>query len=181
MASMTWTGQNMLQQISLRGRARQTSASLNQVSVRKLMLQFWGSHYQRALLLEIYHGGWVTKAEEAVPWDQLMPVRMVTDYKSVSDTIRKESQSVGDRSSATNVAILRQLRITGCNPPGAKATLIWVPIKHQVADSLPKNGRHKKNQILETGTVTLHGISAKQHSKSRQISRQCQLKAAVSC
>ena len=85
----------------------------------------------------------MTKAEEAVPWDQLMPVRMVTDYKSVSNTIRKESQSVGDRSSATNVAILRQLRITGCNPPAAKATLIWVPIKHLVADSLPKNGRHK--------------------------------------
>jgi hypothetical protein len=132
-------------------------------------------HYQRTLLMEIYYGSWVVKDADAVSWEKLMPLRMITDCKSVYDTIKRDGQSVGDRSNAINVAILRQLCVADSNPPGQKAKLLWVPTRHQVADPLTKGGRHKLLQsILETGGVTFHGISAKQHLKSRRDLDQCE-------
>ena len=132
-------------------------------------------HYQRTLLLEIYHGKHVVLDSERVAWEELMPLRMITDCKSVYDTVNKDGQSVGDRSNAINVAVLRQLCVISSPPTGERAKMMWVPTRHQVADPLTKSGRHKDlHGVLETGKITLHGCSAKQRLKPKRDFRQCE-------
>ena len=131
-------------------------------------------HYQRTLLLEVYYGQWVVKEPDQVPWENLMPLRMITDCKSVYDTIKKDGQSVGDRSNAIHVAILRQLCVANCDPVGERARMLWVPTRHQVADPLTKAGRHKEMHTALAGSVTFHGISAKERLKSRRSLGQCE-------
>ena len=131
-------------------------------------------HYQRTLILEIYYGQWVVKEPDQVPWEDLMPLRMITDCKSVYDTIKKDGQSVGDRSNAIHVAILRQLCVANCDPMGERAKLLWVPTRHQIADPLTKAGRHKEMQSALAGSVVFHGISARERLKSRRSLGQCE-------
>jgi hypothetical protein len=104
-----------------------------------------------------------------------MPLYMVTDCKSVYDTIKKDGQSVGDKGTAISVAVLRQLCTAERQPPGEKARILWVPTRHQVADSLTKSGRHlEMQQVVDSGMVTFHGISQKNLSKSRRVLHQCE-------
>lgn len=132
-------------------------------------------HYQRTLLAEIYFGSYVVMQADEINWEELIPFRMVTDCKSVYDTIKRDGQSVGDRSNAINVAILRQLCVGDVHPLGSRAKILWVPTRHQIADPLTKSGRHKElHHVLDTGAVTFHGVSAKQQFKSRRDLDQCQ-------
>ena len=138
--------------------------------------------YQRTLLLEIYYGKYVVLDSEQIAWEKLMPLRMITDCKSVYDTINKDGQSVGDRSNAVNVAVLRQLCVISSEPTGERAKMMWVPTRHQIADPLTKGGRHKELHItLETGKITLHGCSAKQRLKPKRDFHQCEFSKDATC
>lgn len=71
-----------------------------------------GGHYLRALYCEICYGAWVIKSGDEVDWNQLTPLVLCTDCKSVYDCISKDGHTIGDRTNALNVAVLRQLLTT---------------------------------------------------------------------
>lgn len=125
--------------------------------------------FQRTLLMEIYYGEWAVKHGSDFEWEPYMPLRMMTDCKSVFDTIKRDSQSVGDKSNCVNVAVLRQLCVADPSPKGDRARMMWVPTRHQLADPLTKGGRHHMMQEnLAKGCAVFHGLSAKR-CKSKEI------------
>ena len=132
-------------------------------------------HYLRALYCEIRFGGWVIQSGDELEWEQLTPLVMCTDCKSVYDCISKDGHTIGDRTNALNVAVLRQLLTTSKKPSGEKAHLLWLPTRHQVADGLTKSGRHLEMQrTLCESQVTFHGLSAKHMQRSKRELLQCE-------
>ena len=88
---------------------------------------------------------------------------MATDCKSVYDCISRDGQSVSDKNTAVNMAILRQLCTTELHPKGERARLLWVPTRHQLADPLTKAGKGRDMQsALNNGTAVFHAKSAKE-------------------
>ena len=133
------------------------------------LLGHGAGHYLRALYCEIHFGAWVIKSGDEVEWDQLTPLVLCTDCKSVYDCISKDGHTIGDRTNALNVAVLRQLLTTNREPSGEKAHLLWVPTRHQAADGLTKSGRHlDMRRMLCESQVTFHGLSAKHMQRSKR-------------
>lgn len=125
--------------------------------------------FQRTLLMEIYYGEWAVKHGSDFEWEPYMPLRMMTDCKSVFDTIKRDSQSIGDKSNCVNIAVLRQLCVADPSPKGDRARMMWLPTRHQLADPLTKGGRHHMMQDnLTKGCAVFHGLSAKR-CKSKEI------------
>jgi hypothetical protein len=134
-------------------------------------------HHLRALYVEICVGSWSVKGGEDTPWNDHTPLMMVTDCKSVYDSIRSSSHSIGDKGNALNVTVLRQLCAVDFGKPldGEKAYLMWVPTRHQCADGLTKGTRSvEMHALLQGGTVMFHGRSAKELRKSERDYGQCQ-------
>lgn len=132
-------------------------------------------HHLRALYVEFCHGPWALKEGDRLDWNTLTRLVLVTDCKSVFDCIRKSGHSIGDRGTAVNVAVLRQLCSFESNPPKEQATLLWVPTRHQCADGLTKSGSHTAFQsLLKEGLVTFHAMSAKSLLKTNRGSGQCE-------
>ena len=135
----------------------------------RALLGHGAGHYLRALYCEMCFGAWVFKSGDEVEWDQLTPLVLCTDCKSVYDCISKDGHTIGDRTNALNVAVLRQLLTTNREPSGEKAHLLWVPTRHQAADGLTKSGRHLDMQrMLCESQVTFHGLSAKHMQRSKR-------------
>ena len=117
--------------------------------------------YLRVLLSEIFYGENIVKSSED-EWGSLITTIMCTDCKSVYDHIKKDSQSVGDKSNAIHTAVLRQICTVEKSPMSNKAQILWVPTRHQVADGLTKSGlHHTVLQLFKNGLVTFHAKSAK--------------------
>ena len=135
------------------------------------LLGYSCGHFQRVLLLEIYHGEMAVRQDDLSDWYKQMPLVMATDCKSVFDCISRDNQSIGDKSNSINVAILRQLCSTEKFPFGSRAKLLWVPTRHQLADPLTKFGQHMdmQNSVNSAGCV-FHGRSAKEILESKRIS-----------
>ena len=134
-------------------------------------------HHLRALYVEICVGSWSVKGGEDTPWNDHTPLMMVTDCKSIYDSIRSSSHSIGDKGNALNVTVLRQLCAVDFGKPldGEKAYLMWVPTRHQCADGLTKGTRSvEMHALLQGGTVMFHGRSAKELRKSDRDYGQCQ-------
>ena len=126
------------------------------------LMGYGNGHFMRVLLLEVYNGSYAVKQGEGTDWFSQTPLIMATDCKSVFDCIKKDAQSIGDKSNAINVAILRQLCSGENHPVGEKARLLWLPTRHQLADGLTKGGKASEMQsALKTGTAVFHGLSAK--------------------
>ena len=91
---------------------------------------------------EIKYGSSVMAAVEDDGWQQLVPLTMVTDCKSIYDTIHKGGQHVGEKGNIVHAVLLRQLLTTRSQQehPG-KARLMWVPTRCQLADGLTKASR----------------------------------------
>lgn len=62
-------------------------------------------------LLEVLYSG----ATEEGDWNQMVPLVMATDCKSIYDCIYTDNQSISDKSNALNVAVLR-LSLVLSNP-----------------------------------------------------------------
>ena len=92
------------------------------------------AHFCQVLLAEMKHGGDVIRAVSDEDWQGLVPLNMVTDCKSLYDTVHKEGQHVTDKSGIVPAVLLRQMLSTRSHP--SKARLLWVPTRCQVADGL---------------------------------------------
>ena len=97
------------------------------------------SRFAQVLLSEIKYGSDVISAVEDDGWQDLCPVTMVTDCKSIYDTVRKDGQRVGEKGSIVHAVLLRQLLTT--RGDSGKAQLMWVPTRCQLADGLTKASR----------------------------------------
>lgn len=134
---------------------------------------YGNGHYLRVLYLEIMCGSHALQQDEAADWFQQMPLYMATDCRSVYDCVNKEGQSLGDKSNAISVAILRQLASTDKHPSGQRARMLWIPTRHQLADPMTKAGKSLVMQnALASGTAVYHGVSAKtlRDSKENRVS-----------
>ena len=110
------------------------------------------ARFCQVLLSEIRCGGRVVSAIEDDGWQQLTPLTLVTDCKSVYDTVHRDGQHVSDKGSIVHAVLLRQLLSTRVS--SSKARLLWVPTRHQLADGLTKTGRCKEfRELLHTGVV----------------------------
>ena len=94
------------------------------------------------LLSEIKFGSKIIASVEDDGWQQLVPLTLVTDCKSIYDTIYKDGQHVGEKGNIVHAVLLRQLLTTRSQVehPG-KAKLMWVPTRCQLADGLTKSSR----------------------------------------
>lgn len=118
-------------------------------------------HYLRVLMSEVFFGENIVRSNEE-DWGFLISFVMCTDCKSVFDHIKKDGQSIGDKSNALHVAVLRQICTAEKSPVGDKARLLWIPTRHQCADGLTKSGLHNVlQQVFQKGCVTFHAKSAK--------------------
>ena len=126
------------------------------------LMGYGNGHFMRVLLLEVYKGSFAVSQAEGTDWFSQMPLVMATDCKSVYDCIKRDAQSVGDKSNAINVAILRQLCSGENHPVGERARLLWLPTRHQLADGLTKHEKASElQQALKAGSAVFHGLSAK--------------------
>ena len=100
------------------------------------------SRFAQVLLGEIRYGSEIISAVEDDGWQQLCPVTLVTDCRSIYDTVHKDGQHVGEKGSIVHAVLLRQLLTTreGQEASG-KARLKWVPTRCQLADGLTKANR----------------------------------------
>ena len=119
-------------------------------------------HYLRVLHSEIEIGHEVLFWPEDTPWNLVKHLYMITDCKSVYDAVHKAQQSIGERGVALSVAVLRQLATTS-HLNVMKATMLWIPTRHQVADALTKSGKGSQcRSFIQTGRVQFHGKSARE-------------------
>lgn len=131
-------------------------------------------HHLRAVYVEISAGSWALRSP-SFGWREHTPFAMITDCKSIFDSIRSSSHSVGDRSSTLNITLLRQLCVVGVGEAsGEKAVLMWVPTRHQNADGLTKGSKClEMHALLQSGTSIFHGKSAKEVRNSERDYGQC--------
>ena len=97
------------------------------------------SRFAQVLLAEIRFGSEVVAAVEDDGWQDLCPVTLITDCKSIYDTVHKDGQHVGEKGNIVHAVLLRQLLTT--RGETSKARLMWVPTRCQVADGLTKGAR----------------------------------------
>jgi len=123
--------------------------------------------YVRALLSELQAG----PIKLPHTWgEEVVKLRIVTDCKSLYDNIAKECSVCEDRHTALYIASLRQGVSAGPQRDSAKAGLLWVPSRHQLADGLTKDGLGQLiRDYLSRGTCYLHEVSAQ--AKKREALR----------
>ena len=104
-------------------------------------------HFCQVLMSELRFGSDVVGAVEDDGWNDLS---LITDCKSIYDTVHKDGQHVSDKSGVIQAVLLRQL-LTTRHAPG-KSQLLWVPTRHQLADGFTKGGRSRElRELLEQG------------------------------
>ncbi|CAE7379448.1 RE2 [Symbiodinium sp. KB8] len=123
-------------------------------------------HFCQVLMSELRFGAEVIGSVEDDGWHDLVSMTVVTDCKSIYDTVHKDGQHISDKSSVVSAVLLRQLLST--RGAHSKARLLWVPTRHQLADGLTKGGRAKElRELLERG-VTFREEAVKRKSSSQK-------------
>ena len=100
-------------------------------------------------------------------WQSLVKTTLVTDCKSIYDTVHKDGQHTKEKGSVVHAVLLRQLLSTR----GAedKARLMWVPTRCQFADPLTKGGKASDLRLLlESGPVFHEAAKARAPRHSGQ-------------
>ena len=108
-------------------------------------------HFSQVLMSELRFGSEVVGSVEDDGWNDLVPMTLVTDCKSIYDTVHKDGQHISDKSSVIHAVLLRQMLTTR---DAQKAKLLWVPTRHQIADGLTKGGRSRDLRELVQCGVT---------------------------
>ena len=98
------------------------------------------ARFAQVLMSEILYGSEIISAVEDDGWQQLCPITLITDCKSIYDTVHKDGQHVSEKGNIVHAVLLRQLLSTRGDATG-KAGLLWVPTRCQLADGLTKVGR----------------------------------------
>ncbi|CAE7707379.1 RE1 [Symbiodinium sp. CCMP2592] len=126
------------------------------------------SRFAQVLLSEIRYGSKVISAIEDDGWQQLAPVTLVTDCRSIYDTIHKDGQHVGEKGNIVHAVLLRQLLTTrGRDNPG-KAKLLWVPTRCQLADGFTKAGRGSDIREQLTRGLLFHESALKRKNPQKR-------------
>ena len=115
------------------------------------------ARFVQAILTESRFGSKLITAFDEEDWQQIIPLNMITDCKSIYDSVKKDGQHLGDKGSIIQVILLRQM--CSVRPTTSKARLWWVPTRDQLADTLTKSGRGK---LLRStlGWAQFHEVSA---------------------
>ena len=113
--------------------------------------------FVRALGAETRFGPDLVTAVADDEWQQIVPMDMTTDSRSIYNHIRKDAHHSGEKSSLVNVLLLR--RMCSIRPGTGRARLYWVPTRHQLGDHMTKSGR--SNNFPEClGCGKFHEMSA---------------------
>ena len=108
--------------------------------------------FAHVLLAEIRFGSCVIATVEDDGWQSLVTTTLVTDCRSIYDTVHKDGQHINEKGSVVHAVLLRQLLPT--RRAEGKARLMWVPTRCQFADPLSKAGKScELRQLLEGGPV----------------------------
>ena len=113
--------------------------------------------FVQAMVAEGVYGPKLVTSFDEEDWQGVIPMNMITDCKSIYDSVRKDGQHLGDKGSIIQVILLRKM----CSVRGGthKSRLYWVPTRHQQADCLTKSG--KGSVLRETlGWGQFHEMSA---------------------
>ena len=97
------------------------------------------AHFIQCLSIEVEHGKQTMIQADEKTQQRLQPLCMVTDCKSLYDTVRKQGQHVTDKGAIVSIVLIRQLCET--TSTGDRARLLWVPTEYQLADGLTKSGK----------------------------------------
>ena len=89
--------------------------------------------------------------------EEHLPIKMITDCKSLYDHTLKESSIPDDRWTAIYVAALKCGLSAGPGRDSSKAELLWVPSRCMIADGLTKTGLSQLfRRFLKTATAMFH-------------------------
>ena len=134
-----------------------------------LMGQGLGKFVQ-ALSAEVRHGSNILKELEDDMLEEIQPMIMVTDCKSLYDAVHKQAQHVSDKGSIISLVLIRQICEirTDDQIPSRKAQLVWVPTHCQLADCLTKGGRGRALREANWH-VKLRGESLKNRQSQKKI------------
>ena len=109
-------------------------------------------HFCQVLTSELRFGSDVVGSVEDDGWNDLVPMTLVTDCKSIYDTVHKDGQHISDKASAVHAVLLRQMLSTRRSQ--CKTCLLWVPTRHQIADGFTKGNRGKElREQVASGVV----------------------------
>ena len=104
------------------------------------------AEYTRAMICEVLIGGRYLPGE----WkEEHLPIRVITDYKSLFDCLAKDASVPEGRGTASTVASLRER----CSADNTRSGLMWVPTRVQLADGLTKSsaGVFLRNAMIQRG------------------------------
>lgn len=99
------------------------------------------AHFCQNLVIEAEIGKEGMLQADMVMQQEVQPMVMVTDCKSIFDTVHKQSkQHISDKGAVVSVVLLRQVCDTQSSP--GRSLLLWVPSEYQLADGLTKPSRN---------------------------------------
>lgn len=113
--------------------------------------------FVQAMMTESKYGPELITAFDDEDWQGVIPMNMITDCKSIYDSVKKDGQHLGDKGSIVQVILLRKM--CSIKAGTGKAQLHWVPTRHQQADCLTKAGKGKALREM-MGWAQFHEVSA---------------------
>ena len=117
------------------------------------------AEYTRAMLCEVLIRARVSPDE----WtEEHLPIRVITDCKSLFDCLAKDASVPEDLGTALTVVSLRERCSAGVGRDQKRSGLMWVPTRVQLADGLTKSSAGVfLSNALTSGTAQLHEESSK--------------------
>lgn len=103
-------------------------------------LQAFGlGRFLQVLFAEARFGSEVIAYLEDEDLRAITPMNMITDCKSIYDSVNKQGRHLADKGSVVQVIQLRKM--CSVKPKTGKARRLWVPTRSQIADPLTKGGK----------------------------------------
>lgn len=112
--------------------------------------------FVQALIIEMRYGSCFLTQVDEDEWQDVPPMNMVTDCRSIDDHVKRDGQHVMDKGSIVQDILLRKMCDT--RPFPNRARLWWVPARWQVAHGLTKPKGHLFRSLL--GRARFHELSA---------------------
>ena len=136
-------------------------------------------HFCQVLTSELKFGSDVVAAVDDDGWSDLVPMTLVTDCKSIYDTVHRDGQHISDKSSLIQAVLLRQMLSTRSG--SSKTRLLWVPTRHQIADGLTKGARSKELREQFRNGVVFREEASRRSKLSDQKDNVTSVKVAMAC
>ena len=133
---------------------------------RAALMALGMGHFCQVLTSELRFGSDVVGSVEDDGWNDLVPMTLITDCKSIYGTVHKDGQHISDKASVVHAVLLRQMLST--RKSQCKTCLLWVPTRHQIADGFTKGGRGKELREQVTSGVVFREAAVKKGRVSDQ-------------